>query len=171
MAEKIPLEVKEQVKEILYDVMNKTHLTGNAREAEDPKRYEAASKMKASMDEDDLYQLERSLATAFSGLKSILGEYLDEETTTTGNLIEQEIENEGELKLTFMLPSNFNSASADSLGKGIHAYLVDMIIGDWFVITNKADAEGYYSHAAVSLETVRRALYKRSRPKRPVYES
>ena len=74
------------------------------------------------------------------------------------------------LKLVFELPSNYNNASADSVGNGIHAYLVDMALGDWFAITNKEDAETYIAHAKVSLENVKRALFKRSRPERPIYE-
>ena len=54
-----------------------------------------------------------------------------------------------------------------ALGNGIHAYLVDMALGDWFAITNKEDAQTYVAHSAVSLENVKRALYKRSRPERP----
>lgn len=170
MAEKKKtLTVKSEVKEIMFDVTNKAFLTGRSREAEKQKDYEAASNMQASEDEEDSYQLRRSLATAFSGLKSLLGEYLDESKSTTNNIINTEIDNDGTLVLGFKMPSNYNYASADSLGQGIHAYLVDMVLGDWFTITNKADAKDYIDHAAVSLETVKRALYKRSRPTRPTY--
>jgi hypothetical protein len=55
------------------------------------------------------------------------------------------------------------------LGNGIHAYLVDMALGDWFAITNPEDAASYVQHSAISLENVKRALYKRSRPERPTY--
>lgn len=163
------LTVTEEVKEIIFDVTNKAFLTGRAREAENAKEYEAASNMQASEDNEDSYQLRRSLANAFSSLKSLLGEYIDETTTTTNNLIEQEIDNDGQLVLAFRLPSNYNNASADSLGKGIHAYLVDMVLSEWFTITNKADAKDYLDHAGASLEIVKRALYKRSRPTRPTF--
>ena len=132
--------------------------------------YQAASNMQASDDDENSYQIRRSLANAFSSLKSLLGEYLNEDKTTSDNLVNKEIDNDGELSLEFLLPSNYNNASADSLGNGIHAYLVDMALGDWFTITNKEDAQTYIAHSAVSLETVKRALYKRSRPERPTYE-
>ena len=162
------MTVTQQVKELVYDIQNKAYLTGQAREAEG-KSYQAASNMQASDDMENSYQLRRSLANAFSSLKSLLGEYLDEDKTTSNNLIDQEIENDGVLELVFELPSNYNNASADSLGNGIHAYLVDMALGDWFTITNKEDASTYIQHSALSLETVKRALYKRSRPSRPNY--
>lgn len=163
------LTVTQQVKELVYDIQNKAYLTGQAREAEGTKGYEAASNMQASDDEENSYQIRRSLANAFSSLKSLLGEYLSENTTTSNNLINQEIDTDGVLTLSFELPSNYNNSSADSLGNGIHAYLVDVAIADWFSITNKEDAQTYIAHSAVSLENVKRALYKRSRPDRPTY--
>lgn len=170
MAEsKKTLTVKLEVKELMHDIMNKAYLTGQAREAEGTKGYEAASNMQASEDEDNSYQLRRSLANAYSSLKSLLGEYLDEDKSSSNNRIQQEIDEDGQLELAFLLPSNYNNASADSLGNGIHAYLVDLTLAEWFTITNKDDAQDYLTHSKVSLETVKRALYKRSRPKRPTY--
>ena len=98
-----------------------------------------------------------------------MGEYLNEDKSTSNNLIAQEIDNDGALTLAFMLPSNYNNASADSIGNGIHAYLVDIVLGEWFAITNREDAQAYIQHSVISLETVKRALYKRSRPDRPTY--
>lgn len=163
------LVVTEEVKELVFDIQNKAYLTGQARGAEGQKSYEAASNMQASDDEENSYQIRRSLANAFASLKSLLGEYLHEDRTTSNNLINNEIDNNGRLVLEFLLPSNYNNASADSLGNGIHAYLVDMALADWFAITNKEDAEVYLGHSQVSLENVKRALYKRSRPRRPTY--
>lgn len=170
MAEKKKtLTVVQEVKELMFDIMNKAYLTGQAREAENSKNYEAASNIQASEDDESSYQLRRSLANAFSSLKSLLGEYLDENKSTTNNLINNQIDTDGQLTLSFKLPSNYNNASADSLGNGIHAYLVDKAVAEWFTITNKADVKDYIEHASESLEIVKRALYKRSRPTRPTY--
>lgn len=169
MAEsKKELSVTLEVRELMHDIMNKAYLTGQAREAAGLS-YEAASNMQASQDDENSYQLRRSLANHFASLKSLLGEYLDDDTQVSNDLINKTIDEDGQLKLDFKLPSNYNNASADSLGNGIHAYLVDMTLADWFVITNKGDAQDYISHAGTSLETVKRALYKRSRPVRPTY--
>ena len=83
----------------------------------------------------------------------------------------KEIDSDGELSLTFKLPSNYNSASADAIGNNIHAYLVDVTLSDWFKITNKDDAKDYLDHSVVCLDIIKRALYKRSRPNRPTYSS
>lgn len=167
MEKKQIITVKQHVPTILYDVRNKAYITGNSRMASGTANYEAGSKMQASEDTEEDDQLKRSLTTYFTGLKSKLGEYLDEETSTTNNLIAEIIENEGTLQLSFRLPTNYNNASADSLGAGIHAYLVDMVLADWFNITNPQDMKGYTEHAGVMLEDVKAALYKRSRPTRP----
>ena len=163
MAEnKKDLTITEEVKELIFDIQNKTYLTGQAREAEGKKPYQAASNMQASDEDENSYQVRRSLANAFSTLKSLLSEWLQEERTT-------EIDNNGQLVLVFKLPLNYNDASADSLGNSIHSYLVNTTIAEWFTITNKEDAEAYVAHSAISLENIKRALYKRIRPKRPTY--
>lgn len=167
MEKKQIVTVYQDVKNILYDVRNKAYITGNSRKASGAANYEAGSKMQASEDTEEDDQLKRSLTTYFTGLKSKLGEYLDEDTTTTNNLITQTIEDEGILQLAFRLPTNYNNASADALGAGIHAYLVDMVLADWFTITNPTDVKSYIDHATVQLEDVKAALYKRSRPTRP----
>lgn len=170
MAEsKKTLTVVQEVKELVYDIQNKAYLTGQTREAEGKKEYEAASNMQASNDDENSYQLRRSLANAYSSLKTQLGEYLSEEKTTTNNRIQREIDTDGQITLTFKLPSNFNSASADALGNNIHAYLVCTALAEWFIITNKEDAGDYVKLATNSLENAKRALYKRSRPTRPTY--
>ena len=155
MAEnKKDLTITEEVKELIFDIQNKTYLTGQAREAEGTKPYQAASNMQVSDEEENSYQIRRSLANAFSTLKSLLSEWLQEERTTSNNRVATEI---------------YNDASADSLGNGIHSYLVNTTIAEWFTITNKEDAEAYVAHSAISLENIKRALYKRIRPKRPTY--
>lgn len=167
MEKKQIVTVNIDVATVLYDVRNKAYITGNSRMASGAVGYEAGSKMQASEDNEEDDELKRNMTTYFCTLKSKLGEYLDEETTTTDNLIKDLIENEGVLTLAFRLPTNYNNASADALGAGIHAYLVDLILANWFSITNPQDAKGFTEHAAAMLEDVRAALYKRSRPKRP----
>lgn len=70
MAEnKKDLTVTEEVRELIYDVQNKAYLTGQAREAEGKKPYQAASNMQASDEDENSYQIRRSLANAFSSLR------------------------------------------------------------------------------------------------------
>ena len=163
------LTIIEEVEELIFDIRNKTYLTGQAREAEGGKSYQAVSNMQVSNEDENSYQIRRSLENAFSSLKSQLCEWLQEERTMSDNRVDTEIDNNGQLVLVFKLPLNYNDASADSLGNGIHSYLVNTTIAEWFTITNKEDAEAYVAHSAISLENIKRALYKRIRPKRPTY--
>ena len=170
MENKKNLSVTLEVKELMYDAMNKTYLTGKAREADQKgQNYESASNMQASEDDENSYQLRRSMANAFSSLKSLLGEYLDEECSTSNNKVDEKIDGDGQLTLGFKLPSNYNNASADALGNNLHAYIVDVMVAEWFTITNPGDAQVYAQHSILSLENAKRALYKRSRPSRPQY--
>lgn len=169
MAEnKKTLTVTQQVKELVYDIQNKAYLTGQAREAAG-KSYQVASNMQASDDDENSYQIRRSLANAFSSLKSLLGEYLNEDNTTSDNLMDEEIDNNGKLSLEFCFRLTITTLRR-TLGNGIHSYLVDMALGEWFAITSPEDANAYIQHSGVSLENVKRALYKRSRPERPTYD-
>lgn len=169
MEHKQNINVTLKVKEIIFDIMNKTHLTGHAREAEGKKNFEAASYMQASEDDEASYQIRRSVSNAFASIKVRLGEYLNEDKTTTNNLIDKEVDNDGELTLAFLMPSNFHNAAIDSLGNGCHQYITNKAIADWFVITNPEEAGIYTGLADDALETAKRALYKRARPTRPSY--
>ena len=71
-----------EVKEVVFDVQNKTHLTGVSRKAEGTKDYEAAANMQASEDDEHSYQIRRSISNAFGELKVELGEYLNETATS-----------------------------------------------------------------------------------------
>ena len=164
------LTVTIEVKELIYDIENKTHLTGQAREEDGTKNYEAASNIQASDDEDIGYQIRRSIERAFTTLKSRLCEYIYEERTTSGNKIREEIDNDGQLTLEFRLPESHNGASAESVGNEIHSYLVDTAISEWFSITDKEDAQAYAAHASAILQNAERALHQRTRPTRPKYD-
>lgn len=170
MAEsKKTLTAKIEVKEIIYDVQNKTYLKGKALEAANNAAYEVASNLQASDDLEHDYQIRRSISDAFTELKSLLGEYLDETATSTDNKIKSEVDNSGTLELSFKLPTNYNSASADALGAGIGDYITYKTIADWYAINNPGEVEAYRAMAAEKLQVVKRALYKRSRPTRPTY--
>lgn len=168
-AQRINITVNLEVKELMYDIMNKSYLTGRSKIAVDGAAYEAGSNMQASEDEEDSQQIRRSIATHFTSLKSLLGEYLSEETQVTDNKINKEIQEDGRLTLGFSMPSNFHKASCDSIGKSLHSYIVNQSVADWFLITSPADAESYRQHAVWSLENAKRSLYKRSRPSMPTY--
>lgn len=170
MAENKTITITLKVKEIVFDVQNKSHLISKSKRATSPSAYENASYMQASDDEPSAYQIHRSINDNFTNLKVEMGEYLSEDASTANNLIKTEVDNEDELKLAFSLPSNFNDAACDSLGDSLHDYIVGMTLCEWFAISSKDDAETYKSFAEAALVRANQALYMRERPSRPTYD-
>lgn len=168
MGEKKRIEVTLESRELKFDVMNKSHLTGQARNAEG-KDYRATAYMQASEDDEHAYRILRSISNAFSHLKVELGEYLHEDGSTSNNRIKKTVEEGGKLQLSFLLPSNFNNSACDSLGCMLHEYIVDRTLSEWFMITNKQDAQDYAALANDALTRAKQALYKRERPTHPTY--
>lgn len=163
------LEVKLQTKELKFAIMNKTHVTARSLEAQGKMNYEGAAHMQASEDLENSYELIRAISNAIAETKVELGEYLDETVTVTDNLIDKDVEEGNMVKLEFLLPSNFNSAAADALGGGIHEFIVGRSIYEWYRQTCPEIAEACKADAEAALTRAKRALYKRSRPDRPVY--
>lgn len=147
--------------ELVYDVQNKTYLTGRSRQTGG--NHEEVANMQANDDEENANQILRSLGNAFAMLKTKLSEYLEESGTTTNDIL---MAGTGEITVSLKVPSNFNKATNDTISAALHQYLVNTAIGDWFTITNKADADDYITLAGANLEQVREAVNKRVRPTR-----
>ncbi len=163
------LPVTIQTKEVKFAIMSKTHVTARSLQAAGDINYEAASYMQASEDEESSYELIRAIDDAIAEVKVAMGEYLDETTTATDNLIKAAVENGDAVVLNFKLPSNFNSSAADALGSGIHEYVVDRSCYEWYRQTNMKLADACNKDAEASLRRAKNALYKRRRPVRPTY--
>ena len=147
--------------ELIYDVQNKTYLTGRSRQTGN--NHEEVAHMQANEDEENENQILRSLGNAFANLKTKLSEYIEESATTATNKLLTKNTN---LTLALIMPSNFNQATNDTISAALHQYLVNSAIGDWFTITNKNDAVDSVTLAAANLEELREAVNKRVRPKR-----
>ncbi len=166
----ITLPVTIQTSEVKFAIMNKTHVTARSLQASGDINYETAAHMQASEDDENSYELLRAINDAIAEVKVELGEYLDENTTATDNLIKSAVEEGDAVVLRFKLPSNFNNASADALGAGIHEFVVGRSIYAWYRQTNMKIAEACNKDAEMSLQKAKKALYKRSRPERPSYD-
>ena len=154
------------VSELLYDVQNKTYLTGRSRENGD--NHEEVAHMKASDDEENGNQILRSIYNAYNTLKSKLSEYLDEDTVAGDNILdgadETGLDTDKVLSLVLKMPSNYNPATVEAVTSGCHQYIVNVAIADWFTITNKADAADYVKISDNNLNQIREAINKRIRP-------
>ena len=160
MAKKV-IAITLYMSELIYDVQNKTYLTGRSRQT--GTNHEEVANMQANDDDENANQIMRSIGNAFANLKTKLSEYINESGTSTND---KQISSTGNLILSLNMPPNYNNASNDTISTALHQYLVNCAIGDWFTITNKNDASDYITLAAANLEQLREALNKRMRPTR-----
>ena len=155
------LTITEYMSELIYDIQNKTYLTGRSRQT--GSNHEEVANMQANDDDENANQIFRSIGNAFAELKTKLSEYLVEDGTTRNNAL---INTESNLTITLQMPSNYNQTTRDTISAAIHQYIVNSSIGDWFTITNKNDAADYVTLATANLEQIREAINKRVRPTR-----
>ena len=153
------LTITLHTSELLYDVQNKTFLTGRSRN--NGNNHEEVANMQANEDEENESQLLRSIGNAFAYLKTLLSEYIEESATTASNVL---IDKSKNLTLTLVLPSNVNQATSDTISSSAHQYITNLAMADWFTITNKLDAADYAAKAEVNLQELREAINKRVRP-------
>lgn len=152
--------------EIIYDIQNKTYLTGRSRK--NGNNHEEVANMQANDDDENLNQILRSVGNAFATLKTKLSEYIVEEKTTSNN---EQISGDGNLQVGLTMPSNYNESTIDTISSALHQYIVNSSIADWFVITNKTDATDYINMSTANMEQVRESINKRVRPARPEIET
>ncbi len=162
------INISLYVSELLYDIQNKTYLTGRSRG--NGNNHEEVANMQASDDEENGNQILRSVHNSFYTLCSKLSEYiLDSQITNDDNVLdgadETTLETESTLNITLQMPCNYNQATVSAITGGCHQYIVNASIADWFTITNKADATDYVNLSAANLQQVREAVNKRIRPK------
>lgn len=159
---KKPVTATIKIDWLLYDIMNETFLRGRTIQNKD--NHKEVASMFASEDEENREKILRSIKRSFAEVQTELGEYLNENGTVTDN---SHYDGGHDLVLNLTMPSNFNEAATTGVGEAVHAYLANTAIADWYIVTNKADAEQYYALAAKNMELIRQTVSKRSRPVRP----
>ena len=118
--------------------------------------------MQANDDEENLNQVLRSIGGAYGSLKSELSEYI-KESASTGNNILQADEN---IIVALKMPSNFNEAAVKVVSEGLHKYIVNMALSEWYKQTDPNDSDSYYKLAGANMAEVRDGINKRLRPVR-----
>ena len=148
--------------ELVFDVQNKTYLTGRSRT--NGENFEQVANMQADDEEENSKQILRSIGNAYGSLMAKHSEYVGSDKTTATNLITDQ---EANLIIALQMPGSYNKAANEAVVAAVHQYIVNTAIADWFVITNKSDAVEYANLAAVNITQLREALNKRVRPARP----
>lgn len=158
-----PLAITLKISELLYEVRNKTWLTGQSRQ--NGQNFEEVANMQNNEDEEHVNQVLRSFGNAFAQLKVRLSEYIDNSQTTANDV---QITGSTDLTVNLLLPSNYNQATADAVALGMHQFLINTAIAEWFQITNKTDSADYLTLAGANITQIREAISKRVRPTRTI---
>lgn len=157
------LAITLKISELLYEVRNKTWLTGQSRQ--NGQNFEEVANMQNNEDEEHVNQILRSFGNAFNQLKVRLSEYINAADTSANDI---QITSNTDLTVTLSLPSNYNQATATAIATAMHQYLINTAIAEWFQITNKTDSADYLTLAGANITQIREAVSKRSRPTRTI---
>lgn len=155
------ITITQYASELIYDIQNKSYLTGRSRSTGE--NHEEVAHMQIGDDDEDINQILRSIGNALGALKTKLSEFINASGTTGNDAL---INKNSNISVSLVMPSNYNSATLDTLTTAIHQYLVNSALGEWFTITDKNDAKDYVTMTAANLEQIREALHKRVSPTR-----
>lgn len=148
-----------------YDIENKTWLVGRRMLAADDSSYKVASQAQMDDDDENEAQMLRSLSQAWATVQVQLAEWLDSSSVVANNEV---LDDGNTLTLQLRMPMNYDNAVNDTIAMAVHQYMANMVIADWYNLTNKAEAADYMTLAAANLEQLQVAIHKRVRPSRPV---
>lgn len=155
------ITLKLEMSEIIFDIQNKTYLTG--RSASNGDNHAHVANMQANDDDENEAQILRSITMAMMVLRNRLSEYIDLNDSATTN---ESLTAEDVLSFTLNMPSNFNTGVTKAIGEAAHQFIVANAIADWFAITAKGETADYTKVAEESLKVLEETICKRSRPKR-----
>lgn len=147
--------------ELIYDIQNKTYITGRSRQTGN--NFEEVANMQANDDDENANQIVRSIQNAYGLAKSKLSEFIEESETTGSNEL---ISSEDNITVTLKMPGNYNESTVESISSAVHRFIVNTAVGEWFSMTNKADAADYFNLATGCITDIREAINKRVRPTR-----
>lgn len=157
------INLQLNMSEIIYDIQNKTYLTGKS--LSDGNNHAHVANIQTNDDEENGAQILRSITMAYAILRNRLAEYIDTNDTISSNEILTE---KDDLTLELQMPANFNGNVTKAIGEAAHQFIVAKAIDDWFAITAKGETSDYSKVAETSLKVLEEALCKRSRPVRSV---
>lgn len=155
------ITIRLKISEIIYDIQNKTYLTG--RSAVNGNNHAHVANMQANSDEENEAQILRSVTTAEGILRNRLAEYLDNAVESASNTAAN---NSDDIVFNLFLPGNFNSSVTQTLGDATHQFITSTAIAEWFAITARGETTDYSLSASEALKTLEEALSKRLRPSR-----
>lgn len=161
--------------EVAYDVQNKSYLT--ARSRQDGANVEFVANMQANDNPPEMNQIMRSIGGAFDKLLTKLSPYIAEIVNEkkagcgqtraatdlpTDNTLMPVAGNELRIELT--MPDNFNQSFLGAAKTGMHEYLVNSVLSEWFTLTNPQEATLYFAQAESNFQQIKMSLDSRIKP-------
>jgi len=148
--------------ELIYEIQNKTFLTGKSRET--GSNFEQVANMQASDEDEHQNQILRSIGNAYDSLRAKLSSFLSGDEVTANNI--QIDTNEISIVAVLTMPDNFNFGVSEAVKGALHRYIVNTSLFDWYVIAKPDEAKVYSDLSQNDLVELREALNKRIRPTR-----
>lgn len=147
---------------LLYDIANETFLRGRALANRDNYK-EVAAMYATAEDEGHREKILRTVKKAFTEIRKELSEYLEEERKTANS---SGYGNTPDLVLNLPMPSNFNEAATDGIGEAVHDYMKNLAIAEWYLVTNRDEADMYMQLVNKAMLSLQHAVSRRERPHR-----
>ena len=155
------INITLKMAEIIYDIQNKTYLTG--RSLNDGENHGHVANMQANDDEENAAQILRSVTSSYAVLRNRLAEFMDISEASVANDM---ISGDEDIVVSLQMPSNFNTVVAQSIAEAAHQFIVAGAIADWFSITAKGETSDYSKAAEAAMKLLEESLARRLRPQR-----
>lgn len=137
--------------EVWEEVAKIASYTGDKQSDADPSAYE-----RVMITDDDQDTLSRFWMEAIDVATEQLKEFVVAAATNE------------DCKLQLNVSTEYNTTFNSRIESTLTSYFISAIIGRWFILSNKADAEMYFEKAIGNIASVLRMLYSRKSPTRPI---
>ena len=165
---KTEIKITIKIGELFYDIATKTYLANRTAMSGD--KYEEAADATTDSSEECENELYRSIQSAIAKLRTHLGKYIYnyEEVEEINNSLKNDVKRSIDKGYVFVfsMPYNFSVSSIDFISAGLHDYIVNYAIGNWYLKTNADEANAYYKMAEGLLPQIYGAMSKRTRHRR-----
>lgn len=151
------------VDEMVYEIHNKTYLTG--RSLENNTDQAIIAHMETNDDDGEINQILRSLSDSFAKFLTRMSEYIEDESDSADNILPSRGSN---YEITLYMPSNYNTAANADIARAAAQFLVNTALYDWFAMTYPKAAEDYGKRAEACIAEINLAAHRRKRPTRDV---
>lgn len=101
----------------------------------------------------------------------LLDRFWEESRATLAHSVREffsrDVEEGGSYRLWLRVQPRFKASLSEGMGRALHCYFASSVTAKWFMVADKADAEGYSLVAKSHLDDFCRKLYWKDPPARP----